>query len=74
MYTWYLAYAYALYEGDLTEEKLKPYKKSFKQSKRFKNYMAGNADHNTVVKEIVTQIKFGDAYIAQIRKRDQKET
>jgi len=44
--TWYLSLAYAIKSGDLSFDDLRPFRKSYKESKRFKSYLRSNPSHD----------------------------
>ena len=52
-----MAMLYAIQAGVVTQQDLEPYKKSFKQSKKFKNFLLQHPDHEIEVQDQVIDIK-----------------
>jgi len=61
-YIWYLAMLYALNQGGITAKDLAPYRKSYKESRRYKQYLARHPDHESDVNNYVHHIKFKNVY------------
>ena len=57
-----MAMGYALASGSVTFDDLKDYKKSFKESEKFKNYTKRNPGHEADVKDLIVSIKCADLF------------
>jgi hypothetical protein len=67
IFTWYLAIAYAITASKIPIEEFEPYRRSYKESKLFRQYLTKNPNHLSELNELVQNIESDGFYFKNQR-------